>query len=222
MTTAESGRLRPDWRHDEVRIELAKNVWYVFRTLSFHDVHEIWPHIVPLRNALFNSKPLAWAEHVEAILRVICPVLAKNEEHMELIRPAHIDALIEFYGKQDWRRIQKLGGVTAEERAAKDAGPSREAIESGEGSRMFMTLCIVGATVARMSIVEFCEQRFEFCADAILLARQEMEDAENAKKVPPEKFFQAMSVMLPTQKIDPTNKPAYILEMEELAKRPAN
>jgi hypothetical protein len=195
-------------------LELAKGVVYSFRTLSFYDVWELWPHIMPLLKKL--DRPLEWIEHIQAVLAILNPTLASTPEHMELVRPVHVTILIDFYRRQDWPRIGVLGGylASADSRATVERTPSPK----DETDRRFMAICIGAARSVDMSPLEFMQERFEFCADVIINLREAMEEEARRGKIPMDKFVGLMQAVMPGVRVTDENKPAWMREVEEYAR----
>ncbi len=202
-----------------MRLELATNVWYEFRTLSLYDVWALWPHLLPITKMLEEGRPLAWTEHLTEILNVLNPVLAKVPEHVVLFRPAHVDFLMEFYTRQDWGRIRQMGGFAAGQDLTE---AEREQTSGTDTDRRFMIVCTAAAKSVEMSPLEFMQERFEFCADVIVNLRVAMEEEASRGKIPTEKFFGMMASVLPRVQVSDEMKPAWMREIEEYAKNAEN
>ena len=218
MSSPRPRALRPDWLHDTLRLELAKNVWYEFRTLSLYDVWALWPHLLPFKQSLEQGRPIEWAGHLQEILNVLNPTLAKTPEHMVLIRPAHVDFLIDFYTRQDWSRIGELGNRLS----GGGGSDEREKTSGTETDRRFIRICTMAAQSVSMTPLEFMQDRFEFCADVIVNLRAAMEEEATRGKIPNDKFFGLMSAVVPNVRVDAETKPAWMREIEEYAKNAEN
>ncbi len=200
-----------------MRLELAPKVWYRFKTLSLYDVWALWPHILPLMRAL--DQPLLWVDHLHEMLKVLNPTLAAVPEHFALIRPAHVDFLLDFYRRQDWARIRELGGFLSEDAPeAEKRAAEREEVPRVEADRRFMVICTAAARSVDMSPLEFMQERFEFCADVIVNLRSALEYEKNKDKIPTDKFFDLMQSIMPNSKVTEETKPAWVREAEEYAK----
>jgi hypothetical protein len=215
--------LRPDWLHDHLRLELAKDVVYQFRTLSLYDVWALWPHLLPLKEAIEKGRPMAWAEHLAELVRVLNPTLADVPEHVALIRAAHVDYLLEFYLRQDWPRIGMLGGfISPEDRKAAKETMEREPVGGTDTDRRFMAICTAAAHSVSMSPLEFMQERFEFCADVIVNYRTALEEEKTRGKMSHDQFFGLMGNVLPRARVVDESKPAWMREVEEYAKNAEN
>lgn len=206
----------PEWFHRTLKIELAKNVWYEFRTLSLYDVWAIWPHVKPAMKALQDHEPIAFARYFLEILKVIQPTLVAVDEHFEMLRSAHVDALVEFYKRQDWRSILALGGYLDQDGAAEipDA-PDREEVDGATANQRFFAICCQAAKMASTSVKEFMDERFEYGVTAILVLKRAFDDQGTGDRMPASKFFALMDAVLPHQKVG-AEKPAWMLEIEAM------
>lgn len=212
MNPTEPG-LRADWIHKRLPLRIGKRK-FQFRTFSLYDVWILWPHLAALAQSLDKGRPLTWARHLQAALKHLAPELLADEETFEKTwTPTHLDALIEFYREEhDWSRLQALGESAT-------GTPLREAdpIAPQEAQRNFYLVCMAAANAASMSVIEFVEQRFEFCADTIMQLHQTMKEQE--KGLGPGQFAAVMGALLPTEKIGKGEKPAWIREIEEKTPR---
>lgn len=232
--------VQPNWLHRSLQLELKDGLVYEFRTFSLYDVWRLWPHFRPMVGAIKNGKPIEWMNHLGAVLGIVNAKRIASRgwrgwwtrvrahfgrdrgllDDVNLFRPAHVDALLEFYvTQQDWRRIQRLGDYTTQDpEAFATEITEREAIEPGDANRRFMAICMAAAKMVGMSTADFMESRFEFCADAIITLRKTYEERATEGKLKEKTFFSLLDGLMPTQKVDPENKPGWMQEMEDYAR----
>lgn len=210
----------PEWFHRTLKLELAKDVWYEFRTLSLYDVYVIWPSVKPAMKALQDHQPITFARYFLEILKVIQPTLAAVDEHVELLRSSHTHALVEFYKAQDWMSIVRLGGYLEQDggdaQIAED--PDREVVDRDTAHQRFLAICCQAAKMANTPVQEFMKERFEYGVTVILVLKQAFDDRERAEtsdRMPAAKFFELMDAVLPHQKVG-AEKPAWMLEIEAM------
>jgi hypothetical protein len=173
-------RREPKWFHEEIRVPLGTPpVPFVFRTLSLADVWGIWPYLLPIKRAMEREKPLDLSDGIEAVLRVINPVLVNDADAMRAFTPAHTNLLINFYERQDWTRIEELMAVGSSADVRERGGSEDDALRADQ---RFVLICNQTAKGCGMGMHEFVAQRFEFCADQILTARAAVEAAETAER----------------------------------------
>jgi hypothetical protein len=203
---------RPEWRHVDFVLSIGDGK-YTFRSLSLYDVWCLWPHITPVSQALEKGLPIQFAQHFLEALEHLCPGLTTTEDFEKKWTFVHFNALIEFYMKQDWARIVALRDSASGEPLATDKGEI-----TSEG--IFFTICMAAARMSNMSVVEFVEQRFEYCADAfVTLHAQVMEakDKENEGKLNPGQLLAVAQGMFPTDdRREETEKPAWIQDIERM------
>lgn len=211
-----AGRVpQPEWLHRELVLPVGEGK-YRFRTLSLYDVYTLWPTFAAMARSLEARRPIQLSQEVEKALEHLCPGLTATED-FKAWGQIHLDGLVEFYQKQDWARIKTLGEKTHPD----DASPKEATREQLKGAeRNFYLLCAAGARMAGMSIIEFVQQRFEFCADALIAMRDRLEEERRESGVMDgDQFFGLMQGMLPTQKLTEEQKPAFIREIEEKSNR---
>jgi hypothetical protein len=219
---AQRAGLRADWVHEHLRLELGKNIWYRFKTLSLYDVWKGWPHLLAFArefNLIPGPKPgpiAVMQEHLPELLRLLNPTLAQRPEHFGLISPSAVSLLIDFYRKQDWARIRILGGTLESGQTA--PGAEREPVDEGDADRRFLAIVMAASKAAEMSVTEFLQERFEFCADVIINLREAIEGERNKNKMTVGQWASIMSAVLPHEKPEPDSRTGAILrEMNERA-----
>jgi hypothetical protein len=189
--------LRPEWRHCEIRLALgeAAAAVYRFRTLSLYDVWVLWPHIQPVYEALLRGRPITFAQHLAEILEHLSPGFTKGDDFQTKFKSHHIDLLLEFYRAQDWARIKMLADSLNE--GASDAPVANSDMTA---EQRFFSVCVAAARASGMSVIDFVEQRFEFCADAFmaLWAAVKNDQGQEGKMSGPE-FMALMHAALPQE-----------------------
>lgn len=198
----------PEWLHRTVSIEIGKNHWQ-FRTLSMYDVWKLWPYFSRVAEAVTLKRPVTYAQETMKILDHVCMGFTQSEDFKKL-KPVHVTALIEFYSAQDWAKIKTLGEATN----PKDKAEA-DAMDAEQADYNFYKLCSIGAAAASMSVVEFVDQRFEFCVDALNSARKQIRDAQKDVTMSNAIGFAALVNSTPAIKVDEESKPGWMKEIEE-------
>ncbi len=171
MANESSGAFRdPKWLHETLTLKIGEHA-YSFRTLSLYDVWRLWPDLYAVKEMSLRGRPLSMIEHAKKILEWIAPVLVANEADCKAFTQDHANILLDWYRRQDWGRMQTLGGETT-----KTDGDGDEKTRE-EKHQVFFAVVAAGARHAGMGVTEFVQQRFELCADAIQSAYATMRDA---------------------------------------------
>jgi hypothetical protein len=200
---------RPDWKHRELILRIGKGDYH-FRTLSLYDVWSIWPHIVPIREAVERGKPLEFARRFSALLEHICPGLTTSSD-FEKWTQVHLDALLEFYSMQDWARIQAL----AENLGSGEPPPDKKPDDDMSNESRFFLICMAAARATGMSVPEFVENRFEFCADAFMGLKKSLRADMDKSSGSAADFFRTAASILPADILSPDDeRPDWIKDIE--------
>jgi len=204
---------RPEWRHKELVLPIG-NGRYRFRTLSLYDVWTLWPVLASAFEALKVHRPITFSGLVAEALEHLCPDLKKAPD-LEKLTTTHLDALGEFYMGQDWARIKALGDRSGDAETRADPEAAATARQN------FYAVCLAGAQAANMSVMDFVEQRFEFCADAIMAMRDALERRNAAEgKLSNGEFLAVMAGTVPVVKYEEgEEKPGWMKAIEEQSKR---
>ncbi len=202
--------MKPEWQHKVLTLPVGSGK-YLFRTLSLYDVWCLWPTFKVIHDEIKAHHPIAFSTAIVEAIEYLCPGFTKTDDYKKF-SSVHVDALIEFYGAQDWGRIRRLG----ERLPDKSAPAPEQPVDVNEAQQNFFLICLGGARAANIGVPEFMQQRFEFCADSIMAMREELKVAREARGVlDGEQFVGLMSSMLPTIKTPEDQKPAFIREIED-------
>lgn len=160
--------VNPAWFHDTLTLKIGQGE-YTFRTLSLYDVWELWPHLVELQKMTLAGRPLSAVEHAIAVLAYLAPSLVAHDEDCKAVTQDHANLLLDFYRHQDWERMATLGRQTTNTTEAAEGAPA-----GMKPHDVFVAVCMAGAKNASMPVTDFVQQRFEFCADHIIVAYRSM------------------------------------------------
>lgn len=208
---------KPEWRHKELVLPIGEGQ-YRFRTLSLYDVWCLWPTFASAHESILAHHPIQYSQSFLEALEHLCPGLTKSKDFLQL-KSAHIDALAEFFVAQDWKRIKVMGDSVGDN--SKEPSLPQTEGEASEGQKTFYVICLAGARAANMSVTEFVEQRFEFCADAIMALREDMARVREKNGVLNDsQFFTLMAGMVPALRYEEgEQKPGWMTDIEEQTKR---
>jgi hypothetical protein len=188
--------ISPSWIHRTTILDIGGKE-FTFRTMSLYDVWQVWPHVKPMMEAIGDGlkdgepiRPLSADFHAKEMLKVLCPALAYSDAAMKGFKPVHFNALKEFYEEHDWGRIVALG-----QNAESASGEEAEGPQDLTASQRFLILCKAAASFVDMSVIDFVEQRFEFCADALMALHSSLREEARAKEQKPAEFFSNLPSM---------------------------
>lgn len=180
-----------NWRHEKIRLKVGKN-FYTMRTLSLMDAVEVEPLLGPLKVALADgSKPYTYAKLIMELAKALCPMILMHPDDIAAVDAQTIAAIIDFYGQQDWERVKLVRELR------NDPGDEAEDAPGPGGERtVFYAVAAACAERSHMSVMEFLDQRLEFCMDALLALHDEYRRLKGAGKMPHGSFVQAMTSMM--------------------------
>lgn len=180
-----------NWRHEKIRLKVGKN-FYTMRTMSLMDAVEVEKHIEPVVNAMTGgAQPYTFAVHMIGLAKTLCPMIMDNPEDVKALDRTTIVAILDFYRQQDWERVKLVRELR------NDPGDEAEDAPGPGGERtVFYAVAAACAERSHMSVMEFLDQRLEFCMDALLALHDEYRRLKGAGKMPHGSFVQAMTSMM--------------------------